>query len=151
MLELSPIIKSQRPIGRSTCGKGHQHANSAHFFIHHCLYRHHFCGPEYRCHTHPVYDLGDRGSLALILFVALVAGALISYLATTPSQIKQRMTISSQRKRITEVEGQLVTSQEQLDQSQEQLNAIEKQKEAELAASSEETPAAQESKSTAES
>ncbi len=92
-----------------------------------------------------------EGSLALILFVALVAGALISYLATTPSQIKQRMTISSQRKRIAEVEGQLATSQDQLDQSQDQLKAIEKQKEAELAASSEETPAAQESKSTAES
>jgi uncharacterized integral membrane protein len=92
-----------------------------------------------------------RGSLALILFVALVAGALISYLATTPSQIKQRMTISSQRKRIAEVEGQLATSQDQLDQSHDQLKAIEKQKEAELAASSEETPAAQESKSTPES
>lgn len=71
----------------------------------------------------------SEGSLALILFIALVAGALISYLATTPSQIRQRMTISSQRKRIAEVEGQLSKSQEELGQAQEQLQLAEQQKE----------------------
>ena len=83
----------------------------------------------------------SEGSLALILFIALVAGALISYLATTPTQIRQRMTISSQRKRITEVEGQLASTQDQLGQAQEELKTIaEQQKEAELTESSEETP-----------
>ncbi len=62
-----------------------------------------------------------EGSLALVLFIALVAGALISYLATAPGQIKQKMTISSQRKRIAEVEGQLTSTQEELQGTKEQL------------------------------
>jgi uncharacterized integral membrane protein len=66
-----------------------------------------------------------EGSLALVLFIALVAGALISYLATAPGQIKQRMTISSQRKRITEVEGQLTSSQEELQGTKVQLQQLE--------------------------
>lgn len=82
-----------------------------------------------------------QGSLALILFIALVAGALISYLATAPGQIKQRMTISNQRKRIAEVEGQLSSNQEELGQVQEQLQVIEEQKEAELAQASDESAA----------
>jgi putative membrane protein len=81
----------------------------------------------------------SEGSLALILFIALVAGALISYLATTPAQIRQRMTISSQRKRITEVEGQLTKSQEELAQAQEQLHLAEQQKESQLAEESQES------------
>ena len=72
-----------------------------------------------------------EGSLALVLFIALVAGALISYLATAPGQIKQRMTISSQRKRITEVEGQLTSTQEELQGSKEQLQQIEEMSQAE--------------------
>jgi uncharacterized integral membrane protein len=80
----------------------------------------------------------SEGSLALILFIALVAGALISYLATTPTQIRQRMTISSQRKRIAEVEGQLSKSQDELGQAQEQLQLIEQQKEIPLPETSQE-------------
>ena len=72
-----------------------------------------------------------EGSLALVLFIALVAGALISYLATAPGQIKQRMTISSQRKRIAEVEGQLTSTQEELQGSKEQLQQIEEKSQAE--------------------
>jgi uncharacterized integral membrane protein len=72
-----------------------------------------------------------EGSLALILFIALVAGALISYLATAPGQIKQKMTISSQRKRITEVEGQLTSTQEELQGTKEQLQQIEEMNQAE--------------------
>ena len=72
-----------------------------------------------------------EGSLALVLFIALVAGALISYLATAPGQIKQRRTISSQRKRITEVEGQLTSTQEELQGSKEQLQQIEEMSQAE--------------------
>ena len=66
-----------------------------------------------------------EGSLALVLFIALLAGALISYLATAPGQIKQRMTISNQRKRIAEVEGQLTSTQEELQGTKEQLQQIE--------------------------
>ena len=73
-----------------------------------------------------------QGSLALILFIALVAGALISYLATTPSQIRQRMTISNQRKRIAEVEGQLAAKDQQLDQANEQIKVLEEKEKAEL-------------------
>ena len=80
-----------------------------------------------------------EGSLALILFIAMVAGALISYLATTPTQIRQRMTISSQRKRIAEIEGQLSKSQEELAQAQEQLQLTEQQKESPLAEVSQES------------
>ena len=72
-----------------------------------------------------------EGSLALVLFIALVAGALISYLATAPGQIKQRMTISSQRKRITEVESDLTSTQEELQGTKEQLQQIEAMSQAE--------------------
>jgi putative membrane protein len=82
----------------------------------------------------------SEGSLALILFIALVAGALISYLATAPGQVRRRMTITSQRKQITEVEGRLAASQEELAKAQQQLQAIEAEKEAEIAAESEEKP-----------
>jgi putative membrane protein len=78
-----------------------------------------------------------EGSLALILFIALVAGALISYLATTPSQIRQRMTISNQRKRIAEVEGQLAAKDQQLDQANEQIKVLEEKEKAELSPGSE--------------
>jgi uncharacterized integral membrane protein len=72
-----------------------------------------------------------EGSLALVLFISLVAGALISYLATAPGQIKQRMTISSQRKHIAEVEGQLTSTQEELQGTKEQLQQIEEMSQAE--------------------
>lgn len=78
-----------------------------------------------------------EGSLALILFIALVAGALISYLATAPSQIKKRMTISSQRKRIAEVEGQLTSTQEDLQGTKEQLLKLEEISQTEAAKQSE--------------
>lgn len=68
-----------------------------------------------------------EGSLALILFIAMVAGALISYLATAPSQIRQRMTISSQRKQMAEIEGQLSLTQEELVTTQEKLQEIQEQ------------------------
>ncbi len=77
-----------------------------------------------------------EGSLALVLFIALVAGALISYLATAPGQIRQRMTISSQRKRIAEVENELSSTEDQLQQIEAKLQEIEDRGQAELAGSS---------------
>lgn len=82
----------------------------------------------------------SEGSLALILFIALVAGALISYLATAPGLVRRRMTISSQKKQIAEVEGKLAASQAELAQAQEQLQAIEAEKEVEKVSQSEEQP-----------
>ncbi|MFL7892019.1 MAG: lipopolysaccharide assembly LapA domain-containing protein [Anaerolineales bacterium] len=67
----------------------------------------------------------SEGSLALILFIAMAAGALISYLVTAPNQIKGRMTISNQRKRIAEVESQLSSTQEELQKTQAQLHDME--------------------------
>ena len=78
-----------------------------------------------------------EGSLALILFIALVAGALISYLATAPGQIKQRMTNSGQRKRITEVEGQLTSTQDELQQAQSKLQEIDDERQAALSVATE--------------
>jgi len=80
-----------------------------------------------------------EGSLALVLFIALVAGALISYLATAPGQIKQRMTISRQRKSIAEVEGQLTSTQEELQGTKEQLQQLEEVSQTESEGQSEET------------
>ena len=68
-----------------------------------------------------------EGSLALILFIALFAGALISYLATTPTQIRQRMRISNQRKEITELDDQLKNSRQELEGTREQLKQVEEQ------------------------
>jgi putative membrane protein len=78
-----------------------------------------------------------EGSLALILFIALVAGALISYLTTAPGQIRQRMTISGQRKRITEVEGQLTSTQDELQQAQSKLQEIDNERQAAISAETE--------------
>jgi len=55
------------------------------------------------------------------------------------------MTISNQRKRISEVESQLVSTQEELGQAQSQIKEIEEQKEAELPPTSEENAATQDS------
>ncbi len=79
-----------------------------------------------------------QGSLALILFIALVAGALISYLATTPGQIRQRMANSSQRKQIAQLESQLAATQSELQETNEKLQTVEAEKLA--AEESESTP-----------
>lgn len=66
-----------------------------------------------------------EGSLALILFIALAAGALITYLVTAPGQVRRRMNISSQRKQITDLERQLSDSQEENTQLKDELAQIE--------------------------
>jgi uncharacterized integral membrane protein len=57
-------------------------------------------------------------SLALILLVALAAGALISFLFSLPSNIKTRWTIRQQRKKMNEIENQLTSLRSQLEQLQ---------------------------------
>jgi uncharacterized integral membrane protein len=54
-------------------------------------------------------------SLALILLVAVAAGALISFLFSLPSNIKTRWTIRQQRKKMNEIETQLTSLRSQLE------------------------------------
>jgi hypothetical protein len=46
-----------------------------------------------------------------LLFIALAAGALISYLASAPVQICRRRLVASQQKQIAELEGKLLELQ----------------------------------------
>lgn len=48
-----------------------------------------------------------EGSLALVLFVALIVGAVISVLVSVPSMIKARWTASGLRKQIAALEAEL--------------------------------------------
>lgn len=52
-----------------------------------------------------------QGSLALVLFIALLAGALIAYLAAAPGQIRRRITISNLQKRLSELEDEIARTQ----------------------------------------
>jgi uncharacterized integral membrane protein len=55
-----------------------------------------------------------EGSLALVLFVAVVVGALISTLASLPAIIKGRWTRNHQRKQIASLEASLGECQRKL-------------------------------------
>jgi uncharacterized integral membrane protein len=48
-----------------------------------------------------------EGSLALVLFVALIAGALVSILASVPTLVRQRLTAASLKKRVAALEAEL--------------------------------------------
>jgi len=48
-----------------------------------------------------------QGSLALVLFVALVAGALISLLASVPTLVKGRWAVTHLRKQVASLEASL--------------------------------------------
>jgi putative membrane protein len=52
-----------------------------------------------------------RGSLALVLFIALLAGASIAYLASAPAQIRRRIRISHLQKRLSELEAKIASTQ----------------------------------------
>lgn len=63
-----------------------------------------------------------EGSLALVLLLTLAAGALISYLVSLPSKLRDKLTIRSQGKQIEQLErtlnehhGQSVEDQENLE------------------------------------
>ena len=59
-----------------------------------------------------------QGSLALILMVALAAGALISFLVSLPSNIKSRWTVRSQKKKMVELETKLSETQGKLEEAE---------------------------------
>lgn len=64
-------------------------------------------------------------SLALVLLISLAAGALISFLFSTPANVKARWTIRQQRKKMGEIESQLAESQTELEQVKTHLAAVE--------------------------
>jgi hypothetical protein len=61
-----------------------------------------------------------EGSLALMLFIALVAGALVSFLASVPTIVGTRWSKGQARKRIAELEASLSACRLQLEQTQHQ-------------------------------
>jgi uncharacterized integral membrane protein len=59
-----------------------------------------------------------EGSLALVLFVALVAGALISVLASVPTLVRGRWTTTHLRKQVATLEANLRGCRESLQAAQ---------------------------------
>jgi uncharacterized integral membrane protein len=66
-----------------------------------------------------------EGSLALVLLVALAAGALISFFVSLPANIKARWTIRNQRKKLTELESTLDEKSEMLDKANKRNEELE--------------------------
>jgi uncharacterized integral membrane protein len=62
-----------------------------------------------------------EGSLALLLLVALVVGALISLLASLPALIRGTWTVGSQKKKLTELEASLADYTRKLNEAQSKL------------------------------
>jgi putative membrane protein len=56
-----------------------------------------------------------EGSLALVLFVALIVGALISLLASVPTLVRQRWTATHLRKQVATLEASLQHCQQLLE------------------------------------
>lgn len=65
-----------------------------------------------------------QGSLALVLLIALAAGALISFFVSLPSNLRTRWTIRQQRKKMTELETSLADLRAQLEQTQSKLDEL---------------------------
>jgi uncharacterized integral membrane protein len=59
-----------------------------------------------------------NGSLALVLLIALAAGALISFFFSLPANVKARWTIRNQRKRLNELEASLAENKQKLEELQ---------------------------------
>ena len=56
------------------------------------------------------------GSLALVILIAIAAGALISFLASLPSNVKSQLAIRNMRKQIQELELNLQEQNQQLEE-----------------------------------
>ncbi len=65
-----------------------------------------------------------KGSLALVLIITLVAGALISYLTTLPSQIRRRLLISQQQNQITELQTRLAEFERKIEEQNDQIEKV---------------------------
>lgn len=60
-------------------------------------------------------------SLALVLLVALLSGALMSFFVSLPSNVRARWTIRQQRKKMNEMETNLADLKAQLAEAQKQI------------------------------
>ncbi len=67
-----------------------------------------------------------QGSLALILLITLVTGVVIGFLASSPSLLKRRSTISSQKKKIAELEANLAEKDIRLGEAKARLEEKDK-------------------------
>jgi putative membrane protein len=63
------------------------------------------------------------GSLALVLLMALAAGALVSFLASLPALVRSQWSQRSLRKRAAELESNLNEHKQRLDEAQRKLDA----------------------------
>lgn len=63
-----------------------------------------------------------KGSLALVLIITLLAGSVISYLATLPGLIRRRLTISHQQNQIAELQARLGELEQQIERENEEKN-----------------------------
>jgi hypothetical protein len=64
-------------------------------------------------------------SLALVLLIALAAGALISFLFSLPANLRARWSIRQQRKKLNDMEARLADTQMQLEQAQMHIETVE--------------------------
>jgi exonuclease VII small subunit len=62
-----------------------------------------------------------KGSLALVLLVSMAVGALISFLASLPTNIRVRWAFRNQRKRLSEIEASLEEHKQKLEDAQNKL------------------------------
>ena len=67
-----------------------------------------------------------QGSLALILLITLVTGVLIGFLTSSPSLLKNRSAISTQKKKIAELEASLAEQGTQLGEAKVRLEEKDK-------------------------
>lgn len=65
-----------------------------------------------------------EASLALVVLVSLALGALISFLASTPTMIRKDMTNRTMRKRVTELEASVADTKLKLDTAEKQVAAL---------------------------
>ncbi len=65
-----------------------------------------------------------KSSVALVVLVSLALGALISYLASTPTMLRKDRANRNQRKRITELEASVADQSLKLDSAQKQIASL---------------------------
>ncbi len=83
-----------------------------------------------------------EGPLALVLLVALAVGALISLLASLPALIRGSLTVSSQKRKLANLEASLSDCTNKLSQAQSQLDAMAAAKQPKDAATAPPSPSA---------
>jgi len=62
-----------------------------------------------------------RGTLAMVLIITLLAGALLSYLTTLPAQVRRRLLISQQQNQIAELQGKLSEYERHIEEENNQV------------------------------